>query len=175
MFKSIVVAVDGSSQSFRALEIGAELAARDQARLGLVYVVDSNHMEASEDLLRMAEVEHVIQPGGANIQTNFENLPFSVTKSMSETAANSQRALYQMADHIVELAERKGREAGVKQVQTSVEIGRPADRIVAFSKSQNADLIISGRRGLGLLKSLFLVSTSHKISQLADCSAMTVI
>jgi nucleotide-binding universal stress UspA family protein len=174
MFKSIVVAVDGSDQSFRALEIGAELAARDDARLGLVYVVDNNHMAISEDLIHMAEVEHVIQPSVSNVPTNFENLPFSVTKTMGETAANSQRVLYQVADHIVGRAECDAREAGANNITTSVEIGQPADRIVAFSKKQDADLIITGRRGLGRMKSLLLGSTSHKISQLVNCSAMTV-
>lgn len=175
MFKSIVVAVDGSSQSHRALSIGAELAAGDKTRLGLVYVVDSYHMEVPDDLRRMAEVEHVIQPMVSNMQASFEKLPFSVTKTMSETAADSQRALYQLADHILERAERDAKEAGAKQVHTAVEIGNPADRIIAYSKKQNADLIITGRRGFGPLKSLLLGSTSHKISQLAECNVMTVI
>lgn len=175
MFNSIVVAVDGSSQSLRALSIGAELAARDKARLGLVYVVDSVYMEIPEDFKRMAEVEHVIQPIAPNTPASFEKLPTSLIKTISETAADSQKALYQLADHIVERAERDAREIGVKSVKTSVEIGNPADRILAFAKSQNADLIITGRRGFGRLKSLFLGSTSHKISQLAECNVMAVI
>jgi nucleotide-binding universal stress UspA family protein len=44
----------------------------------------------------------------------------------------------------------------------------------AFAKAQAADLIITGRHGFGPLKSLLLGSTSHKVTQLAECSCMTV-
>lgn len=175
MFNSIVVAIDGSSQSLSELSMGAEFAARDKSRLSIVYVADSHHIQISEDLIHMAEVEHIIKPVVQNMPGSFEKVPADVTKTMSETAENSQRVLCKVADHFVEQAERSARELGVKHVQTSVEIGNPADEILTFAKSQDADLIITGRRGFGPLKSLVLGSISLKIYQLAECNAMTVI
>ena len=50
MFKSIVVAFDGSAHAGKALEIGATLAAQEQAALGIIYVVDASHMEISPEI-----------------------------------------------------------------------------------------------------------------------------
>lgn len=45
---------------------------------------------------------------------------------------------------------------------------------MAEAKRAKADLIAMGRRGLGGVKGLLLGSVSHKVSQLADCSVLTV-
>ncbi|MGB5215440.1 MAG: universal stress protein [Anderseniella sp.] len=52
--------------------------------------------------------------------------------------------------------------------------GDPADDILQQAEKSGADLIITGRRGLGGLASLLLGSVSHKVSQNAPCTCMTV-
>jgi nucleotide-binding universal stress UspA family protein len=174
MFQSIVVAIDGSMQANRALSIGAELAAKTEAQLGLVYVVDSNHMEMPDDFRRMSESEHVINPTLPRMLIDLEHAPANLVKSMGEAAAESQRSLYQFAEYIVKQAKQDAKEVGANDIETSIEFASPAERIIAFAKSQAADLIITGRHGYGSLKSLLLGSTSHKVTQLAECSCMTV-
>ncbi|MFT5658287.1 MAG: nucleotide-binding universal stress UspA family protein [Gammaproteobacteria bacterium] len=174
MFQSIVVAVDGSDAANRGLSIAAELATTTGAKLGIVYVVDSNHMEIPDDLQRLIEVEHVVDPLMHRTMIGLETTPKSLVKSMAEASAESQRRLYQFADFVIKQASEVAHRAGVKAIETRIEVGNPAERIIEFSKAQEADLIVTGKRGFGRIKSLLLGSTSHKVSQLADCSCMAI-
>lgn len=173
MFKSIVVAVDGSDPSNRALRTAATLAAQMTAKLDLVYVVDSNHLEIPEDLRRMTEVEHIANPLPAT-PYSLADAPANLFRSMNENWAAIQRTSYELAEYIVKQAKKDAGELGAEEIETSIEIGNPADRIVALAKRKNADLIVVGRRGFGQLKSLLMGSTSHKVSLLAECSCLTV-
>ena len=69
MFESIVVAYDGSANADRALEAGSRLAATEQARLGIVYVIDLDRMSLSPEIRKMGEVEHIIEPTGFDMHT----------------------------------------------------------------------------------------------------------
>jgi nucleotide-binding universal stress UspA family protein len=62
MFKSIVVAFDGSDYANRALEAASSLALQQQAPLGIIYVIDTGHMKIPDEMRRMGEVEHIIEP-----------------------------------------------------------------------------------------------------------------
>ncbi|MDH3220382.1 MAG: universal stress protein [Gammaproteobacteria bacterium] len=173
MFKSIVVAYDGSAHSGRALDIGTDLAKQGKIPLGIIFVVESSHLYIPEDMRKMGEVEHLIDPTPKMI-VNFENAPATMMSSMAQASADSQAAMFQYADFIVEQAQRHARDEGVAEVETSVVMGNPAEEIVAFASDRKADLIITGSRGFGKLKSLLLGSTSHRVTQLAKCSCLTV-
>lgn len=173
MFQSIVVAVDGSEAATRAVNVAAELAKVMNAKLNLVYVVDSNHMTIPEDMRRMGEAEHIISPM-TQLPLNPADVPENLIKSINENSAATQRNLYELADYIVKQAKRDAIEVGAENVETFVEIGNPADRIIDCANSNNADLIVMGRRGLSRLKSLLLGSTSHKVNLHAACNCLTV-
>lgn len=173
MFTSIVVAVDGSDQANRAVKTGAELAGHLNAKLSIVSVVDSNHMEMPEELKRMAEVEHITSSSPKSSSGSSEPSA-DLFRSVSEAAAASQRTIYELSEYIVNQAKRAASEAGAKTIETSVEVGNPADKIVDYAKQQNADLIVIGRRGFGQIKSLLVGSTSHKVTLLATCNCLTV-
>jgi len=173
MFTSIIVAFDGSPHATRALETASRLAAENKATLGIIHVVEPSHMTVADDVQRMAEIEHVVQPA-PRLLINLENAPAEVVSSLTKSAAESQRTAFQLADYIVKLAEDDARSAGVEDVVTEVLIGNPAEEILNFAKSREADLIVTGRRGFGKLKSMLLGSTSNKITQHAECSCLTV-
>jgi nucleotide-binding universal stress UspA family protein len=173
MYKSIVVAVDGSDPANRALKVGAELAGISDAKLHLVYVVDSNNMEIRKDLRHMTEVEHIADPVHLNLESRSD-APVNLFKSINEASAESQRTFYLLAEYIVKQAKIVAKEAGAKDIETSIEIGNPAERILSFAKRHDSDLIVTGRRGLGAFKSLVLGSSSQKITQHAECSCLTV-
>ena len=173
MFTSVVVAVDGSEQAGKALEIAAELAARDQLPLSVVHVVDSVNMVIPEDLRRMVDIEH-INDLSPRMPGNIDRVPVDVVTAMADSAASNQKALFQFAEFIVKQAEKKARQVGVKQIYGSVELGNPAHAILEFARRQKADLIVTGSRGFGPIKSLLIGSTSSKVTQLATCSCLTV-
>ena len=173
MFTSIVAAFDGSPHATRALETAARLAVENKAPLGIIHVVEPSHMTIPEEVQRMTEVEHLIKPA-PKLLVNLENAPAEVVSSLTKAAAESQRVAFQLADYIVKLAEDKASKAGVEEIVTEVLVGNPAEEILGFAGSRKADLIVTGSRGFGKLKSLLLGSTSSKVTQHAECSCLTV-
>ena len=55
-----------------------------------------------------------------------------------------------------------------------MEVGHPSERILAVSKSKDADAIVLGSRGLSGIAEFFLGSVSSKISQYADVPVLIV-
>jgi nucleotide-binding universal stress UspA family protein len=82
--------------------------------------------------------------------------------------------MFQYADFLAQEARASAKNHGAHDVEAKIVVGDPAEEVVAFAGDRDADLIISGSRGFGRLKSLLLGSTSHKIAQLAECSCLTV-
>ena len=74
----------------------------------------------------------------------------------------------------VERAENTAREKGVKTVEARLQEGDPAHEILTCAKTENADLIVMGSRGLGGLKGLLMGSVSQKVSHLAECTCVSV-
>ncbi len=173
MFKSIVVGFDGSAHASRALEIGAELAARDDLPLGIIHVIDAAHMHIPDEAREMGKIEHLIEPAPRMV-VRFENAPAAMMSSMAQAHEDSQTAMFQYADFLVGEAVRNCRDSGAMRSESEVKLGDPADQIVRYARERGADLIITGSRGLGKIKRLVLGSTSQKIAQLAKCSCLTV-
>ncbi len=173
MFRSIVVGFDGSAQAGRALKIGAELAAHEKIPLGILYVIEPGHVTVPDDIRKMGELEHVIDPA-PNMLVNLENAPATMISSMAQASADTERALYQYADFLVRQAEANARDLGVDEVDGKSAMGNPAEQIVEYAREREADLIITGSRGFGRLKGLLLGSTSQHVAQLAECSCLTV-
>ena len=173
MFKSIVVAFDGSAHASRALETAAKLAAREQATLGIVNVIDADHMNLPMEIRKMGEIEHIIDPM-PNLLVDFENAPPDLANNMARSSVDSQRAMLQYAEFIVAQARKQAMSFGATEVEVRIVTGDPAEGVVDFASEHNADLIVCGSRGLGRMKKLLLGSTSHKIAQLAECSCLTI-
>ena len=74
-------------------------------------------------------------------------------------------------DAAAELAKKQGCEVASLHVAQ----GDPAQVIHDRAKEVNADLLITGRRGLGTIGSLLLGSVSQKLSQISPCAHMTVL
>jgi len=173
MFRSIVVAFDGSLHASKALEIGATLAGREQISLGIIYVIDTSHMKIPDEMRKMGEIEHIMEPI-PRMRVNLENAPANMVSTMAQTSSDSEKAMFQYADFLAEQARASAKHYGAQDIEAKVLLGDPGEEVVAFARDRNADLIISGSRGFGKLKSLLLGSTSHKIAQLAECSCLTV-
>lgn len=173
MFKSIVVAYDGSADAARALGAAARLAAGEQARLGIIYVIDLDHMSLPLEIRKMGEIEHVIEPS-PNFMVDLEMTSPELMKKLAKAEADSHKAMLQYADYLLAQALKSARNCGASDVEVKTVQGDPAEMVVEFANDRNADLIVCGSRGLGRLKQLLLGSTSHKITQLAACSCLTV-
>lgn len=146
MFNTIVAAVDGSDSSDNALEIAAELSAKFDANLHIVNV-------PQDDTAALISAGYAGYAGVAGLK------PAKHYKEIGEK--------------IVSRAEQAAKAKGANQVTTHVLSGEPANIIVKLSDDQNADLIVSGRRGLGNVKGLLLGSTSQKVASGAKCAFLS--
>ncbi len=146
MIKKLLVALDGSNHSLKAVDYASEIAAALKAEVILLYVVKS--YELPEGLREYAELEHI--PG-----TNIE-------------------ILKKGAGDLVSNAEIRAREKGVDDIVGEVEEGPVARTIVARAKHHDADMIVIGSRGLGNIEATLRGGVSHRVELLAKCPVLTV-
>ncbi len=173
MLEMIVVATDGSEHSRKAIVLASDLAGKYGSKLAIVNSVASSRVPA--DLQHMAEVEHMAEnPVRINEPVASVPLAAAVTTADRETLDASRRIAEAMAQNITEAGKRLALDNGAKDVSTAVLDGDPATSIVDYAERANADLIVIGSRGLSDFKGLLVGSVSHKVSQLAKCTCVTV-
>ena len=174
MFNTILTATDDSEHSRKAIAVASDLAQKYGAQLIILHVIEEKRL--SDDMLRLAETEHLIKP----------TLPVSPSQAavaadtvidiarLRAGAADTYRVLEIFSRRFVEHARQIAREHDVSEIRTLVEEGDPADKILACGAREKADLIVLGSRGLGDLKGLLMGSVSHKVCQLASCTCIAV-
>ena len=171
MIETILVATDGSEHARRAVDLAADLAARYQAKVILLHVLLRGHLP--EGLLRAVQVEHVSRPGPSETR-GLAALPPEIMARVEKSAQTPLEVLEFIGRKVMAEAEGAVRDKGVSAVETAVEQGDPATQILDKAKSAKADMIVMGSRGLGGLKGLMIGSVSHKVSQHAPCTCVTV-
>ncbi len=146
MINKLLVALDGSNHSLKALDYASEIAAGLKAGMILLYVVKA--YELPEGIQKYADLEHI--PG-----TNIE-------------------ILKKVAGDLVSNAERRAREKGVDDIVGEVQEGPVARTIVARAKHHDANIIVVGSRGLGNVEATLRGGVSHRVELLAKCPVLTV-
>lgn len=174
--KTILVAIDGSDHSNRALELAADIAVKYDAKLVLVHAVDSRPLSDSERRLAEAEygnrIEARMAAGGVvDSRATGPGGIGPIFKQHAETGLIIRTAL---AEGLLDAASRDATEKGVTDVETILNNGEAADVILDAAEQQKANLIVIGSRGLGDLKSLILGSVSHKVANRSDINVITV-
>lgn len=129
MFSKLLVPIDGSDNSFRALDHAIFLSKKIGAQITALHIM--------------------------------ENLPFVHVQSqrvLKTIISKHQKE----SKNILDKAKNIGNKNGVK-VETVLMKGDATSTIINFSKKENYDTIIMGRRGKGKFKQLVLGSTSSKV------------
>ena len=175
MIKSIVLAIDGSIPSEHAQAVAIDLASKYDARLTLVHVLTRDH--PSTEFTRMAEVEHLTDSGRSRVSEK-ENAYSAVARFLGSTNDSKEskeaRIIVLLGEQIIDKASASAHKAGVKNVTAEIVTGDYANSILEVAEKANADVIVMGRRGLSNLKGFVTGSVSHKVSQRAECSVLTV-
>ena len=78
------------------------------------------------------------------------------------------------AEEVIAKGVEVAKSCGINEAVTKISEGDPGSNIVAYAEECGADLIVTGRRGLGDVGGLFLGSTSHDVSKQAKCACLSV-
>jgi nucleotide-binding universal stress UspA family protein len=173
--KRVLVALDGSDHATRALDLACALASRFGAELIAMHAVSDRPLSAAER--SMAKVEFHTE-----IARDFDVTPFMEARGDPELMSQrltaqaietGRRFRFALGERLVQDAASRAREQATS-VRTVLREGDPASVILEVAKSEQVDMIVMGRRGLGDLGGLLLGSVSHKVAHLAECACLTV-
>lgn len=173
MFKTILLATDGSRHANRALDAAVDIASHYDARLVIVHVL--LHGRAPSHLKRMAEVEGMVErKPGSGSSADYVPRWMSAMARTADTKSHEYRQLLAVGEQILTRAEKSARKKGIRDVSPVIEEGDIVERLLETAKREQGDLIVLGTRGLSEVKGLMMGSVSHKVSQLAKCTCMIV-
>jgi nucleotide-binding universal stress UspA family protein len=149
MIATILIAMDGSPHSMKAVEVGSQIAAALKAKLVLLNVAKPD--KAIEAMKQFAKAEH-----------------------STDRDADIIDILKRGARQMLKVEAVKAQSAGVQNVVVEVEEGPIARTIVARGKHHKADIIVVGSRGLGDIEGLLRGGVSHRVETLAKCPVLVV-
>lgn len=175
MIQKVLIATDGSDHARKAVEFGSDIAAKYGAEVVLVHVLLRD--ELSEDLRHLADVEYHAGEGGRPLSEAIAMIPqgrVPLVDIKPKTAQTPGEVLRAVADQILSEAERHAREHRATSISRQIEDGNPVKRILEVAKETDADLIVTGARGLSDLKAMMVGSVSHKLSHLSPVTCITV-
>lgn len=145
MLEKILVAVDGSEYSKKALEFACQMADKFGSELHILHVPQG------------AAADRVMVLGGASIMLH-------ASRDVIENAGK----------RLIEEAEDIARGIVDGRITTELRGGDPAHEIVESAEENGVDCIVIGSRGLGDFSGLLLGSVSHKVNHSAPCTCITV-
>lgn len=174
MFNKVLVAVDGSPPSQRAVEFASQIARQFSAELVLVHV---HHSISTVD-----DVKDLASKGGFldEIESDLHDLydPVSTGAPDEEPAVLvdiiPEYFVEKVGQLILSRAEAAAARYGVERTSKHFGAGDPAKAVLDLADREQPDLIAIGSRGLGDLKALILGSVSHKILQDATCPCAVI-
>lgn len=175
MVERILIATDGSDTANRAVELGADIAARFAVPVVLIHVLLHDHL--SEGLRHMAEIEYEPAEGGRNLFEAVSALPharFPFADLIPKTARTQDELLRAVAERILHDTERTLRDHGVDRMDCLTASGDAARRIVEAAEETGSDMIVMGARGLSDLTALMVGSVSHKVQHLSPVTVVSV-
>jgi nucleotide-binding universal stress UspA family protein len=147
MFSKIIVGIDGSETSEKALRSACDLAGKYGAELHLI---------------------HTPQPQTVAFAMG------AVAGYHAATTMPSSDQVNQAGEEILNAGKAIAEKCGQSITKTYLEHGDPAKMITSCAEACGADLIVTGRRGLGSLGAFVQGSTTQSIGHLAKCACLSV-
>jgi len=146
--KRILVAIDGSASSEKALDFAADLAVKFEADLILLTVATDVTPVSNAEFAAYARSEH-IQAGASELALTAAETVLAGARLHAQTK-------------------------GVSRISTEATFGDPSHRIIAVGEDRQADLLVLGSRGHGRLAGLLLGSVTQKVISHAACPVVVV-
>lgn len=146
LISKILVAVDGSECSWRALNFALDIAEKFSASMLILNVLELPVFGAPEE-------------------------PMGISSSMIAVVKDLRKA---HNDILVNAAEKAATLKPNMKVSTELREGNPASQIATAAKEGSFDIVVLGHGGEGRLKELFLGGTSERVAHQARCAVLIV-
>ena len=156
--RKILVAVDGSEYSRKALLFLGCLPSRIPAELHIIHVTNP-----------YPPFESTMQPRTWLFGNDIFLPPVISEEESSHWKETSEEAAHHILDEALSLIQPCG-----ASVKTSVLNGDAATEILDYAKHNEIDLIVSGSRGLSEIRGWLLGSVSRKLVHYSSCSILVV-
>ncbi len=147
--KNILIAIDGSDDSSKALDLGGELAKSMDSKVVLV----------------------AVQRSLEDIQYYLPALSYFLKKTKQEDEEEVKEKFASIGQQFLDDSKKTLEEKGLTNVKTVLKWGRPADEILKAADEEGADMIVIGCRGKHLSKRL-LGSVSDEVSERSKVSVL---
>ena len=144
---SVLVAMDGSEDSFQAVRFLQSLALPRQTKVRLLSVVELPRYPSSAPKSVHGQIVRMLK------------------ELEAERRGELEKVLERAASHL---------DDKITRITRSTPTGNPADEIVATADDHDADLIVVGARGLGGIARLLLGSVSERVLGHARCPVLIV-
>jgi nucleotide-binding universal stress UspA family protein len=172
MFKKIVVSIDGSDPSGRALDVAIDVAKQYGARLSIVHSVLAEASLAA--LSEVAERHGFKDQIAEEVDTAAGVTPVPIPITAAPLVVVPETLLEKIGTLLLEASATKAASRGLEGVETALLGEDTAHEVQQFAADNEVDLIVCGTRGLGEIKSFFLGSVSHKLLEHATCPCLLV-
>ena len=165
LYEKILVPIDGSDASDKALNYALDLAEKNDSAIELLNVVEP----ATIPLFPYPTASMYL--GRARRSVSMTAMPVAIP----DWAGAYEKELKTNNERMLSEALKKAEKAkpDLKLSKKLVE-GHPAEKIVETAKDGDFDLIVMGSHGLGGIREFFLGSTSSKVADNADRSVLIV-
>jgi nucleotide-binding universal stress UspA family protein len=147
MTKRIIVPVDGSEHSLKALDVAADIARQRGHSVCLMHVIPGGGTPSG--LEQWAAAEHV-----------HESPQWLYDEGIGENV---------LASAVARLSAQ-----GEVKTEEIIEHGDPARRVIEASAGDDVAMVVMGSRGLSDFAGLVLGSVAHKVAHSAKCPVVTV-
>jgi nucleotide-binding universal stress UspA family protein len=152
LFQKILVPLDGSEHSLKALDEASQIAKMSSGKLTLIHVYSVQPVLMSE----------VPAPGytGPPIFTSVD-------------ASRMVEAAQEIGNKILKKAEKRISATGIRVEKKLVE-GHTVQEIVRAANDGNFDLIVLGARGISHIKEMLLGSVTDAVIHHAHCAVLVI-
>lgn len=152
MFEKILVPLDGSQQSLKALDVAVQIAAKFGGKVTLIHVYS------------VAGLTSMMPEPSATIGVPV--MSYSDVSKLAEAARDAGKKVLDEGKKLV-------RASGV-EVDTLLEEGHPVHEIVRVVAEGGFGLIVMGARGVSHIREILLGSVSDAILHHAACPVLVV-
>ncbi len=165
--KKILVPLDFSDDSEKALEQAVMLAKLFKATVYLFHVVENRLVQCIDDYcLSAGLVDELAGQKGASTSSEY-SLGAGMGRQIQENLIQGAR------ENMQKLAAELPDAQGIEMVM-EVASGHPAEEILKEQERHGADLIVMPSKGTGRLQEFFLGSTAEKVVRQARCTVMVI-